>query len=59
MTDRHQVEIAGELRGETPRGFRFFDGDREVFLPKSLVVWDGDAEVMTMPEWLAIDRRLV
>ncbi len=51
------VDIECEVRAETERGVKIFDGDREVWLPKSQVeVVDG---VATMPEWLAIEKELV
>jgi len=55
------VDIAGELRGESPSGkaFRFHDGTREVWLPKSLCEWDHDAQTMAMPEWLAKEKELI
>jgi hypothetical protein len=56
MSNDDDVEIAGELRGETEAAYRFYDGAREAWLPKSKCRWDPDAGEMTMPEWLATDR---
>jgi hypothetical protein len=53
------VDIAGEIQGESDKAFRFFDGDRTVWLPKSQVEWDPDAKTMAMPEWLAKDKELI
>lgn len=55
------VDIAGELRGESASGlaFRFFDGDKEVYLPKSLCEWDPGDRTMAMPEWLAKEKELI
>jgi len=55
------ADIAGELRGESASGlaWRFFDGTREVWLPKSQCEWDKDANTMTMPEWLAMEKELI
>lgn len=52
------VDIAGELRHDTPLGFLIFDGDRQVWLPKSLVENNGDG-TFTMPEWLAKEKGLI
>ena len=61
MTIRHHdlIEIAGDVEGETKLAYRFFDGDRHVWLPKSQCEWDPIAHIMTMPEWLAVEKELV
>ena len=53
------VDIAGEVRGETDAAFRFFDGERTVWLPKSQCEWDASDKTMAMPEWLAKERELI
>jgi hypothetical protein len=55
------VDIAGELVEpfETGKAYRFFDGDRTVWLPKSQCQWDADDKTMAMPEWLAKKRGLI
>jgi RNase P/RNase MRP subunit p29 len=53
------VEIAGKVRGETAAAYRFHDGERTVWLPKSQCQWDPDAATMEMPEWLATEKELV
>lgn len=55
------VDIAGELVKpfETDLAYRFFDGERTVWLPKSQCEWDARDKVMTMPEWLAMDKGLI
>lgn len=53
------VDLAGELRGETERAWRFFDGERTVWLPKSLCEWDERDRVMTMPEFVAQEKGLI
>ena len=53
------VDLAGELRGETERAWRFFDGERTVWLPKSLCEWDERDRVMTMPEFVALEKGLL
>ena len=53
------VDVDGELRGSTERAYRFTDGTRTVWLPKSQCEWDSVAKTMTMPEWLAEEKGLV
>lgn len=53
------VDMAGEIQGETDKAYRFYDGDRTVWLPKSLCEWDVDDKTMAMPEWLAKDKELI
>ena len=52
------IEIAGDLRRETEKAFLIFDGDKEVWLPKSQVE-NNDDGTFTMPEWLAMDKGLI
>lgn len=53
------VDIAGEVKGETEKAWRFFDGTRTVWLPKSQVEWDATDKTMAMPEWLAREKELI
>jgi hypothetical protein len=53
------VDVAGEIRGETEKAYSFFDGTRAIWLPKSQVEWDEADKTMTMPEWLAKERKLI
>jgi hypothetical protein len=53
------VDITGEISAETDLAYRFFDGKIFVWLPKSQCQWDIDDKIMTMPEWLAIEKELV
>ena len=53
------VDVDGELRGSTERAYRFFDGTRTVWLPKSECQWDTVEKTMTMPEWLAEEKGLI
>lgn len=53
------VDVAGEVRGETTAAFRFTDGTRIVWLPKSQCEWDADDSTMAMPEWLAKEKELI
>jgi hypothetical protein len=52
MGDPRLTEIAAEKRHETDRAYLLFDGDKEEWVPKSLVEDNGDG-TFTMPEWLA------
>ena len=53
------TEIAGEIRAERDLSYLFYDGAREVWLPKSLVEWDEETKTMQMPEWLAMQKELI
>ena len=61
MPDSKLCDIAGELVApfETDKAYRFHDGIRVVWLPKSQCQWDADDKTMTMPEWLAKDKELI
>jgi hypothetical protein len=61
MTKRNHdiIEIAGELRHETDKAYLLFDGDKEVWISKSLGEWDSQSKTMQMPEWLALQRGLI
>lgn len=53
------IEIAEVLRHETQQAYLLFEGDKEVWIPKSLCRWDGAEKVMQMPEGLALDKGLI
>jgi hypothetical protein len=53
------VEVAGEIHVETEMAYLFFDGTKEVWIPKSQCSWDDDDKTMTMMEWMAIDKGLI
>lgn len=59
MPKRELVDISGHVQGETELAFRFNDGTRVVWLPKSQCQWDVDDKAMTMPEWLAKEKELI
>lgn len=60
MRKNHEIiEIAGQLRHETERAYLLFDGDKEVWLPKSSCEWDASDNTMQMPEWLAMEKELI
>ena len=52
------VDIAAEFRRDTDKGICLFDGDQEVWLPKSQVEDNGDG-TYSMPEWLAMEKGLI
>lgn len=52
------VDVAAEVRRETDKAWLIFDGDREVWLPKSQCERNHD-KTFTMPEWLANDKGLI
>ena len=56
--DSKLVDVAAELRHETKAAFLLFDGDRRVWVPKSMVENNGDG-TFTLPEWLAIEKDLI
>ncbi len=53
------VDIAGEIKAETERAYRFYDGNITVWLPKSLCEWDDNDHTMTMPMWIAEEKELI
>lgn len=53
------VDITGEVRSETERAWRFFDGTKTEWVPKSQCEWDADNKTMTMPEWLAMEKGFI
>lgn len=52
------VGVEAELRRETERAFLLFDGDREAWVPKSMVT-QREPGIFEMPEWLAMDREFI
>ena len=59
MPKKELADISGEIQGETEKAYRFFDGKKTVWLPKSQCEWDKDAKIMVMPEWLAKEKELI
>lgn len=60
MADRSErlTDIAAEIRGESEKAFRLFDGANTEWVPKSQVENNGDG-TFTMPEWLAQDKGFI
>lgn len=52
------IEIAAELKMETPKAFLLFDGTKDVWVPKSQVEHNDDG-TFTMPEWMAHEKGLI
>lgn len=52
------VDIAAELKGESEKAFRIFDGAKTEWVPKSQVEQNDDG-TFTMPEWLAHDKGFI
>ena len=58
MTVEKLIDIAAELKGETDKAFRLFDGSKTEWVPKSQVEKNSDG-TFTMPEWLAKDKGFI
>lgn len=52
------VDISAEVRGETDKALRLFDGAKTEWVPKSQVEDNGDG-TFAMPEWLAKDKGFI
>ena len=63
MKQVEQVEIECEVRGETERALKIFDGKIEVWIPKSQITdeceEDGKLTSIFIPVWLATEKGLV
>jgi hypothetical protein len=60
--DKGLVDIACELRHETPKAWLVDTGDHEpVWIPKSQGEYykDRNGEIVTIPYWLAKDKGLI
>lgn len=53
------VCISCEIIAETERAFRVYDGAKRVWLPKSQCEYDEANRMMTIPEWLAMEKELI
>ncbi len=58
MAKSSLIDIAGEIRGETAKAFRLYDGKRTEWVPKQFVEDNGDG-TFTMPEWLAQEKGFI
>lgn len=53
------VDIACLIEKETEKAYLIDDGVNQAWVPKSMVEYDNDEKVMTMPESLAIEKELI
>jgi hypothetical protein len=51
-------DLAAEIKGETDKAWRLFDGSKTEWVPKSQVE-NNDDGTFTMPLWLAQDKGFV
>ncbi|MCP1852892.1 MULTISPECIES: hypothetical protein [unclassified Bradyrhizobium] len=58
MSDPKLIDIAAELRAESPKAFQIFDGKTTEWVPKSQVEHNDDG-TFTMPEWLAKEKGFI
>ncbi len=58
MPTRELIEIAAEIRGETDKAWRLYDGTKTEWVPKSQVEDNGDG-TFTGPEWLFKDKGFI
>lgn len=58
MPKSELFDFAAEVKGETDKALRLFDGSRTEWVPKSQVEDNGDG-TFTMPMWLAKDKGFI
>jgi hypothetical protein len=58
MREPRLIDIAGELRGETDKAFRIYDGKTTEWVPKSQVERNSDG-TFTMPLWIAQEKGFI
>lgn len=52
------IDIAAEIKGETDKAWRLYDGSRTEWVPKSQVEKNDDG-TFAMPEWLAMEKGFI
>ena len=52
------IDIAADIKAETPKAWLLYDGSTEAWVPKSQVE-KGDDGTFAMPEWLAKDKGFI
>lgn len=56
MTGRSDlIDVAADVRAETPKAWLLDDGTRKEWVPKSMAEDNNDG-TFAMPEWLAKDK---
>lgn len=58
MGKRELVDIAAEIKGESDKAWRIYDGAKTEWVPKSQVEKNSDG-TFTMPEWLAQEKGFI
>ena len=58
MPKSELFDLAAEVKGETDKALRLYDGVKTEWVPKSQVEDNGDG-TFTMPEWLARDKGFI
>ena len=58
MPKSELIDITAQVRGETEKAFKLFDGTKTEWVPKSQVEKNSDG-TFTMPEWLAKDKGFI
>jgi len=68
MTDSDRFELFCSVKGQTENALLVNDGDRDVWVPKSLMTTDQRAEIeymnagdsfeLSIPEWFADQKEL-
>lgn len=56
--NKQLVDIAAEIRGETEKAYRLYDGNKTEWVPKSQVEMNDDG-TWTMPLWLAMEKGFI
>jgi hypothetical protein len=61
MSEQRLVDIQGVVLHQTDMAyfFRSDDAGAGEWLPMSQCEWDKGEQIMTMPEWLAVEKDLV
>lgn len=53
------VDVSCTIKHETAQAVLINDGDNDIWLPFSQVEVDRTANMVSMPEWLAIEKGLI
>lgn len=58
MGEPKLIDIACDVRGETEKAYRLFDGTRTEWVPKLFCQNNGDG-TFTMEEWIAKEKGFI